>query len=780
MNHTLSIDILYGTELDNLIASFELPQQAVSYVNDIQQESGVTPNDFNDPLTYAVTAGDLSTAEYDVLINVLPNNQTDILNFSFDQQTGPAIIDDTNHTVDIEIGYGVDRSNLMAYFTLSSLATAYIGEILQENGVNVNDFSNTVTYTILAGDQVTVQDWVIHVENRPPANSTEFLSYSVNGQIGEAFIDTINNNIYLAVITDTQINNLVTTFELSYGASAYVNDILQISNVTPNDFTNPLAYTVVAEDNIAQEQWTVYISIGTEFNYLSDPEEFPMSSESIEVSAMSVDFENIDYATFYHRKVEDQEWSNILVPGYLGTYQIDISKEMVGDVGLYYYFEAIDTSGTSISLPKKQVVLHYDTNYPTIPNLRFGETVNQYQIISVPLNLQNTNAEAVFDELDEYNIKKWRLFHYNGGSTNEYRSGFTNIDPGMGYWLIVREPASITTGEGRTVRIDSITGFQVNLNPGWNQIGNPYDMDINWDHVIFDNMNLNIGRVKLFNRDSLSEGNVIPRFRGGFVFLEGVQPISVNLRPSMVPAGRMQQYNDPARLNSLDETSWTAGLKLSNGIISHNLSGIGMHPEAIEGKDRHDEALLPVPKEIIPFELAFNHPDEQYKKFSMDVIQTTDQYIWEFEVKSFGQTQALTISWDNRHFGDNEFNLILNHKGVEKLVNMKEIKSYTFSATGNDQFRIIFGDDSFVNNELKPLALTLGQGYPNPFRDELTIPFTLPEGNSNYNVNISVYDITGNLVKQLTDEAYHPGYYTISWNSAEGKVYRAGEYILSE
>ena len=135
-----------------------------------------------------------------------------------------------------------------------------------------------------------------------------------------------------------------------------------------------------------------------------------------------------------------------------------------------------------------------------------------------------------------------------------------------------------------------------------------------------------------------------------------------------------------------------------------------MHPEAIVGKDRHDEVLLPIPKEIIPFEMAFNHPDEQYKKFSMDVIQTTDQYIWNFEVQSFGPAQNLTISWDNKHFGDNEFNLILNHKGVEKLIDMKEVKSYTFNATGNDQFRIIFGDDSFVNDELKPDSTNPGTG----------------------------------------------------------------------
>ena len=766
LNHTISIDMVYGTDLNNLIATFALPLQAVSYVQGVEQESGVTPNDFNDQITYTVTAGDLSTTEYEIIINVLPNNQTDILSFSFEQQAEPAVIDNINHIVDIEVGYGVDLSNLIAEFTLSPLASAFIGETIQESGVNVNDFSNTVVYTILAGDQVTTQNWDIRVNNKLPSSETDFLSFSIDSQISEAVIDTVNHNIYLAIMDGSQITNLVASFELSYGAKAYVNDILQVSGVTPNNFTNPVEYMVVAEDNTTQ-QWNAYISIGTEFSYLQGPEEFPMSQESIEVSAISVDYESIEYATFYYRKAEDEEWSNISVPGYLGTYQIDISKEMIGNVGFYYYFEAIDTSGTVLSLPKKQLVLHYDSDYPSIPNLRFGETVNQYQIISVPLNLQNTNAEAVFDELNEYDVKYWRLFHYNDGTTDEYKQGFINIDPGLGYWLIVREPTSITTGEGRTVPIDSVTGYQIDLNPGWNQIGNPFDIDVNWDAVIIDNQNLNIGRIRLFNRDSLSEGRIIPRYRGGFVFLEGVQPVTVNIKPEIVHGARIGQYVNSERQNALDENSWIAGLKISNGVVSNNLSGIGMHPEAIEGKDRHDEVLLPVPKEIIPFELSFNHPEELYDKFSMDITQTTNQYIWNFEVKSFIPTQAITISWDNRYFGDNEFNLILNHKGIEKLVNMKEVKSYTFNPSGNDQFRIIFGDDSYINEELKPALYTLGEGYPNPFLNQLNIPFTLPENASTYQVNISVFDITGNLIKQLTNSTYDPGYYTITWNPIE-------------
>jgi hypothetical protein len=204
-----------------------------------------------------------------------------------------------------------------------------------------------------------------------------------------------------------------------------------------------------------------------------------------------------------------------------------------------------------------------------------------------------------------------------------------------------------------------------------------------------------------------------------------------------------------------------------------------MHPDALEGKDWHDETLMPVPREIIPFELAFNHPHDKYEKISLDVTQTTDEYIWEFEVKSFKEGQKLSISWDNKHFGDNDLNLILNHKGIEKLIDMKELNSYTFNGSERNQFRIIFGDKSFIDKHIKPENITFGNGYPNPFREEVTIPFTLPDSESEYLVTINIYDLTGNLVKKLTNDYYSPGYYSLNWNFLESsKTIRNGIYII--
>ena len=92
----------------------------------------------------------------------LPSTENDILTFSFSEQTGNATINSTNHTVDIEVANGTNLTNLVATFTLSDMATAFIGTTEQIGGTSENDFSNSVTYTIEAENGET-QEWTITV-----------------------------------------------------------------------------------------------------------------------------------------------------------------------------------------------------------------------------------------------------------------------------------------------------------------------------------------------------------------------------------------------------------------------------------------------------------------------------------------------------------------------------------------------------------------------------------------------------------------------------------------
>jgi hypothetical protein len=65
----------------------------------------------------------------------------------------------------------------------------------------------------------------------------------------------------------------------------------------------------------------------------------------------------------------------------------------------------------------------------------------------------------------------------------------------------------------------------------------------------------------------------------------------------------------------------------------------------------------------------------------------------------------------------------------------------------------------------EPATYHLDQNYPNPFNPETRIQFSLPKAER---VDLSVYDVHGRLVKELTDfQEFSAGTYSIEWNGRD-------------
>jgi len=63
-----------------------------------------------------------------------------------------------------------------------------------------------------------------------------------------------------------------------------------------------------------------------------------------------------------------------------------------------------------------------------------------------------------------------------------------------------------------------------------------------------------------------------------------------------------------------------------------------------------------------------------------------------------------------------------------------------------------------------PVNFVLSQNYPNPFNPHTRIDYQVPQ---TANVNISVYNIVGQLVTTLVDEVKSQGQYSVSWNATD-------------
>ncbi|MDZ7304357.1 MAG: phytase [candidate division KSB1 bacterium] len=75
-----------------------------------------------------------------------------------------------------------------------------------------------------------------------------------------------------------------------------------------------------------------------------------------------------------------------------------------------------------------------------------------------------------------------------------------------------------------------------------------------------------------------------------------------------------------------------------------------------------------------------------------------------------------------------------------------------------------------------PGTFALDQNYPNPFNPNTTISFALPEAGK---VTLSIYSVTGQLVRTLVDREMPAGWQTVRWNGRDeaGKTVAAGMYL---
>jgi hypothetical protein len=75
-----------------------------------------------------------------------------------------------------------------------------------------------------------------------------------------------------------------------------------------------------------------------------------------------------------------------------------------------------------------------------------------------------------------------------------------------------------------------------------------------------------------------------------------------------------------------------------------------------------------------------------------------------------------------------------------------------------------------------PKEMGLGQNYPNPFNPTTTIDFSL---NKNTKVSLKIYNINGELVRELVSDSYVAGAYRIEWDGRNdnGLWVASGIYI---
>ncbi|MEM7296857.1 MAG: LamG-like jellyroll fold domain-containing protein [Bacteroidota bacterium] len=659
----------------------------------------------------------------------------DFTSFSLLEEVTPSIIDTEAHTIDVVVDNTVALFRLIPEFSVSENASVTLAGETQSSGASVVDFRQSATYQIVAENGAT-QEWVVTVNALPQAplardaSSVRTNSFNANWDAG------IGNEYFLVEVADNiDFTNSFTLDTVRDASSAEVSGLVDRRSYWfrvkagnqwgISEFSN----TIFVEQPLT-------ISDVTFDNYLSES-----AVEDTNVTFKVSGGRNVHEVFAFTRGVLEETFQDVSVDFDGETYSFPVTLSDLDAIGLEFDIEVTDNFNTIFT---DRFFIYREDIEENLPFTAFGGSAGDWQIFSIPYELEDDLIESVFSELGTSTYKKdWRLVRYEDGQFIDFREGLNRIERGKGYWFNSAQEVSI----GINGRIDPAITFDIRLTQGWNQIGNPYNVPLSWNSIRTGNSFVNIvGPALVYDANSqqFNEGDVLNPFQGAFVWSDEDVIVNVILkddfRNGRIAIDEISGFN-------LDEGQWILDLNIGGGT---HVASVGMHPNASVSKDQYDQ--MQIPKFANPLEMYTLKEDYFYPKFKVDILPTNSNARWLYTLSANDPLGWTELNWDNAEFQQSVAQLWLIDEVQGTVVNLADQSSYSFNHQGDHQFSIHLTENRQVLPT--PTRMILSDPYPNPVLGESNISLSLPLAGD---VELALYDLQGKRVITVTNGTLQAG-----------------------
>ena len=176
---------------------------------------------------------------------------------------------------------------------------------------------------------------------------------------------------------------------------------------------------------------------------------------------------------------------------------------------------------------------------------------------------------------------------------------------------------------------------------------------------------------------------------------------------------------------------------------------------------------------VIQWDNVSNGQDDE---FCPDCVKETFQLILDGDNISESGNGAIIFQYKEIHDIDDHGCTIGieapdKDEGVEYLFNYQLAEGASGLANGLAIKFTTEGNGMGVNPSSTPQNFTLMQNYPNPFNPSTTIQYHL---NQQGTVNVSVYNLSGQKIRQLVDSHQDPGQHSVSWDGKNERCVTMG------
>lgn len=465
------------------------------------------------------------------------------------------------------------------------------------------------------------------------------------------------------------------------------------------------------------------------------------------------------------------------------NYTATIPAAHVGPRGIEYYVYGVQAGGVT-TLPYRghtSTPIQQPFQMATYPALSPPDA--QYRLVGFSFAVDPSMVHLIFnDDLGDTSNTQWKLGRWDdaAGAYDSYYD-CNPVRRGRGYWLIARG--------GKTVDAAGLSAFQdtsvgstkyakVVLQPGWNQIANPFAFAVSWDSRLVDGAvdnHLWSWGGEVYD----STGGLLHPFAGYWVDNKTSGPVTL-----LLPYSEAVLSKSSPRAVKMVSDGWRLGLTLTAGELRDASTEIGAATEATDGIDALDYGKPPCPPgRFVALGVLASADGSRPKRLAGD-FRAPSAAGWRFPLLVQGVEAAAAT---------------LRLSGAERLpaackMALVDPRTGTAYDLGGDgaivlphpptpegvRYDLVVGPEAWVDGEVGPTTTmpkrhALEACYPNPFNPLTKIAFELP---APARARLEVLDVAGRRVAVLLDEQLAGGRHVVEWNGrdARGRGVASGTY----